>query len=135
MEFYRWLRTPSSLFYDPLLHRMVHRLMKKVFMQLMAQFKRFGAKIIYASFDRIILEQENRIENVIAYITSCLDSISKQDLFEWLIINPINSWDVLFGMIMLIILDIYIKRKNIENAENTIEILRIDLKLIILIEN
>merc|ERR1712032_1549453 len=94
MEFYRWLRTPSSLFYDPLLHRMVHRLMKKVFLQLIAQFKRFGAKIIYASFDKIILEtKKNKIENVVAYIDSILGSIKKQNLFEWIILNPTNFWE------------------------------------------
>ena len=94
MEFYRWLRTPSSLFYDPLLHRMVHRLMKKVFMQLIAQLKRFGATIIYASFDRVLIETgKNQIENAVAYIDSCLSSIGRQDLFEWLVINPANFWE------------------------------------------
>lgn len=96
MEFYRWLRTPASLFYDPLLHRMVHRLMKKVLMQLVAQFRRFGATVIYASFDRIILETgKNEVGSVVAYMDSCLGSIAKQDLFEWLIINPTNFWECL----------------------------------------
>jgi len=96
MEFYRWLRTPASLFYDPLLHRMVHRLMKKVLMQLVAQFRRFGATVVYASFDRIILETgKNEVGSVVAYMDSCLGSIAKQDLFEWLIINPTHFWECL----------------------------------------
>merc|ERR1712039_796681 len=70
--------------------------MKKVFMQLLAQFRRFGAKIIYASFDKIILETgKNQIENVVAYFDACLSSITKQPLFEWLIINPTNFWECL----------------------------------------
>jgi len=94
MEFYRWLRTPSSLFYDPLLHRMIHRLMKKVFMQLIAQFRQFGATIIYASFNRIILETgKNQIENAVGYVDSCLNSIAKNHLFEFLTISPSNFWE------------------------------------------
>lgn len=33
MHFYRWLRSPSSLLYDPALHRTLHNMMKKVFLQ------------------------------------------------------------------------------------------------------
>jgi len=96
MEFYRWLRTPSSLFYDPLLHRMVHRLMKKVLMQLVAQLKRFGAVVIYASFDRIVIETKKRqFGDAVAYIDSCLSSIGKQDLFEWLTVTPSHFWECL----------------------------------------
>lgn len=33
MHFYRWLRSPGSLLYDPALHRTLHNMMKKVFLQ------------------------------------------------------------------------------------------------------
>lgn len=33
MHFYRWLRSPSSLLHDPALHRTLHGLMKKLFLQ------------------------------------------------------------------------------------------------------
>lgn len=33
MHFYRWLRSPSSLLFDPALHRTLHNMMKKVFLQ------------------------------------------------------------------------------------------------------
>lgn len=33
MHFYRWLRSPSSLLYDPALYRTLHNMMKKVFLQ------------------------------------------------------------------------------------------------------
>lgn len=33
MHFYRWLHSPSSLLYDPALHRTLHNMMKKVFLQ------------------------------------------------------------------------------------------------------
>ena len=37
MNVYRWLSTSSSLLYEPLLHRFVHSLMKKVWPQLLAE--------------------------------------------------------------------------------------------------
>ena len=37
MNVYRWLSTSSSLLYEPLLHRFVHSLMKKVWLQLLAE--------------------------------------------------------------------------------------------------
>ena len=33
MHFYRWLRAPSSLLHDPALHRTLHSMMKKLFLQ------------------------------------------------------------------------------------------------------
>lgn len=33
MHFYRWLCSPCSLLYDPALHRTLHNMMKKVFLQ------------------------------------------------------------------------------------------------------
>lgn len=33
VHFYRWLRSPSSLLHDPTLHRMLHSMMKKLFLQ------------------------------------------------------------------------------------------------------
>ena len=53
--FCRWIRTPSSLLYEPALCRMIHKLMKKLFMQLIGEFKRLGSSIVYADFNRIIV--------------------------------------------------------------------------------
>lgn len=33
IHFYRWLRSPSSLLYDPALHHTLHNMMKKLFLQ------------------------------------------------------------------------------------------------------
>lgn len=36
------------------LHRLIHNLMKKVFWQLIAEFKKLGSKIIFANFNKVI---------------------------------------------------------------------------------
>lgn len=48
MHFYRWLRSPSSLLYDPALHRTLHNMMKKVFLQWVPQYPQFTAKCPFA---------------------------------------------------------------------------------------
>ncbi|ETE60432.1 DNA polymerase epsilon catalytic subunit A, partial [Ophiophagus hannah] len=69
IHFYRWLRSPTSLLYDPALHRMLHGMMKKLFLQLVAEFKRLGSVVIYANFNRIILCTKKRhIEDALAYV-------------------------------------------------------------------
>ncbi|EPY88299.1 polymerase (DNA directed), epsilon [Camelus ferus] len=69
MHFYRWLRSPSSLLHDPALHRTLHSMMKKLFLQLIAEFKRLGSSVVYANFNRIILCTKKRwVEDALAYV-------------------------------------------------------------------
>ncbi|EFX76057.1 hypothetical protein DAPPUDRAFT_55507, partial [Daphnia pulex] len=50
IHFYRWLRSPTSLLYDPALRRMLQNLVR--FVQLLAEFQRLGASVVYADFGR-----------------------------------------------------------------------------------
>ena len=56
----RWISSPSSLLYEPALCRMIHKLMRKLFMQLVGEFRRLGSSVIYADFTRIILCTKKR---------------------------------------------------------------------------
>jgi len=51
----RWLSSPSSKLYDPMLHSLVHKMMKKSFLQLVSSFKQLGCKVVFANFSKIIL--------------------------------------------------------------------------------
>jgi DNA polymerase epsilon subunit 1 len=42
MNAYRWLSSPSSMMYEPALHRLVQSLMKKVWLQLLAEVRSLG---------------------------------------------------------------------------------------------
>ena len=58
---YRWLTSSkSSKLYDPLLHRLIHKLMKKNFFQLILRFKQLGLKVIYANFHKMFVYTEKR---------------------------------------------------------------------------
>jgi len=50
---FRWLLDPSALLYDPALKKLVHTITRKVFAQLLNEFKRLGAVVIYADLRRI----------------------------------------------------------------------------------
>ena len=55
VHFLRWLRSPSSLLFEPALCKMVHSLMKKLFMQLVGEFRRLGSTVVFADFNRILV--------------------------------------------------------------------------------
>uniref|UniRef100_A0A8C8ZMW8 DNA polymerase epsilon catalytic subunit n=1 Tax=Prolemur simus TaxID=1328070 RepID=A0A8C8ZMW8_PROSS len=99
MHFYRWLRSPSSLLHDPALHRMLHNMMKKLFLQLIAEFKRLGSSVVYANFNRIILcTKKRRIEDAIAYVEYITSSIHAKDIFHSLTISFSRCWEFLLWM-------------------------------------
>ncbi|KAJ7171879.1 hypothetical protein C8R43DRAFT_1085118 [Mycena crocata] len=54
-HFWRWISSSASQMYDPSIHRFVHGLMRKTFIQLLAEFKRLGSHVVYADFSRILL--------------------------------------------------------------------------------
>lgn len=45
LHFYRWVCDADSLLHDPALRRLIHMLMSKCFMRLVAEFRRLGAKV------------------------------------------------------------------------------------------
>ncbi|MEE6511690.1 hypothetical protein FKM82_018375 [Ascaphus truei] len=99
MHFYRWLRTPSSLLYDPALHRTLHNMMKKLFLQLVAEFKRLGSSVVYANFNRIILcTKKRRVEDAIAYVEYITKSIHTREIFHSLTISFSRCWEFLLWM-------------------------------------
>ncbi len=57
---FRWIQDTRSYLYEPAICRMIHKLMKKLFMQLIGEFKRLGATIVYADFNRIVICTKKR---------------------------------------------------------------------------
>ncbi|KAE8634027.1 hypothetical protein XENTR_v10002174 [Xenopus tropicalis] len=99
MHFYRWLRSPSSLLYDPALHRTLHNMMKKLFLQLVAEFKRLGSSVVYANFNRIILcTKKRRVEDAVAYVEYITQSIHSREIFHSLTISVSRCWEFLLWM-------------------------------------
>uniref|UniRef100_A0A8B9R8J5 DNA polymerase epsilon catalytic subunit n=1 Tax=Astyanax mexicanus TaxID=7994 RepID=A0A8B9R8J5_ASTMX len=99
MHFYRWLRSPSSLLYDPALHCTLLNMMKKLFLQLVAEFKRLGSSVLYGNFNRIILStKKRRIDDAIAYVEYITNSIHSREIFHSLSITFSRCWEFLMWM-------------------------------------
>lgn len=83
VHFYRWLRSPKAFLYDPALLRTLQNLMKKLYMQLVAEFKRLGANVVYANFDKIVLCSTKRsVEDAVANVEFVVTSIRNKELFH-----------------------------------------------------
>ncbi|XP_046401826.1 DNA polymerase epsilon catalytic subunit 1 [Ischnura elegans] len=99
VHFYRWLRTPSTLLYDPALRRTLHSLMKKLYIQLVAEFKRLGSVIVYANFNKIIIcTKKKRVEDAIAYVEFVVQSIRNKELFHSIEISYRQCWEYLLWL-------------------------------------
>ncbi|RUS33948.1 DNA directed, epsilon, isoform CRA_a [Jimgerdemannia flammicorona] len=96
---HRWLTSPNSNMYDPCLYGLVHGMMKKVFMQLVAEIKRLGSRIIYASFNKIIIAtSKESIESASAYGSYLLKVIMAKPLFQILDLVSVHYWEQLLWM-------------------------------------
>lgn len=96
IHFYRWLRSSSALLYDPALRRMLQNLMRKYFVQLLAEFQRLGATVVYADFGRIVLAtKKRRVVDALSYVGFVCASLRQKELFRSLELNVQHSWQLL----------------------------------------
>ncbi|XP_075982570.1 DNA polymerase epsilon catalytic subunit 1 [Anticarsia gemmatalis] len=98
-HFYRWLKTSSSLLYDPALRRTLYNLMKKLFLMLVAEFKRLGSQIVFADFNRILLcTKKNTVMDGIGYVEFVVQSIRNKELFHGIDIRYKQCWSYLLWL-------------------------------------
>ncbi|RVE53948.1 hypothetical protein evm_001351 [Chilo suppressalis] len=98
-HFYRWLKTPTSLLYDPALRRTLYNLMKKLFLMLVAEFRRLGSLIVYADFNKIILcTKKNSVLDGIGYVEFVVQSIRNKELFHGIDIRYKQCWSYLLWL-------------------------------------
>jgi DNA polymerase epsilon subunit 1 len=81
-HFWWWLSSPTSQMYDPGIHRFVHGLMRKTFIQLLAEYKRLGLQVIYADFSRILLATAKPPGTAHAYATYINIAVTSHELFQ-----------------------------------------------------
>lgn len=63
--------------------RTLQNLMKKLFLQLVAEFKRLGCTIIYANFNKIILcSKKSTVADAIANAEFVITAIRNKELFH-----------------------------------------------------
>jgi DNA polymerase epsilon subunit 1 len=98
-QFWRWISSPSSNMFEPALHRFLHGLMRKVFLQLLAEFKRLGTQVVYADFNRIfLLTTKPDAGSAYAFARYLVSAANSQELFRHLVIDVNQFWNYLTFM-------------------------------------
>ncbi|KAF8310468.1 DUF1744-domain-containing protein [Clavulina sp. PMI_390] len=97
-HFGRWVASKSAHMYDTSIHKFVHELMKKTFIQMLAEFKRLGSSVVYADFGNIILLTSKPPGTAAAYATYLLNAVTTNDLFKFMGLKTITFYDYLLFM-------------------------------------
>ncbi|XP_012276956.1 DNA polymerase epsilon catalytic subunit A [Orussus abietinus] len=99
IHFHRWLRSPNALLYDPALWRTLYSFMKKLFLQLLAEFKKLGSIIVFANFNKIILCTKKRIAaDALGYVEFVVSTIRNKELFHSIEITCEQCWEYLIWL-------------------------------------
>lgn len=78
------------------MRRMLQNLMRKYFVQLLAEFQRLGATVVYADFGRIVLgTKKRRIPDALSYVSFVCASLHQKELFRSLELNVQHCWQLL----------------------------------------
>ncbi|KAK3385312.1 hypothetical protein B0H63DRAFT_181526 [Podospora didyma] len=92
----RWVESPASCLYDRALHYYVQMMSRKALLQLMADFRRVGSQVIYASANRLLLQTtKSEVGNAFAYAQYILKSIKGKPLFHFIDLEIKEYWDYL----------------------------------------
>lgn len=97
-HFWRWISSSASHMFDPSIYRFIHGLMRKTFIQMLAEFKRLGSHIVYADFSRILLATSKPPGTAFAYATYITTAVTSNELFQHMYLNTDRFYDFLLFM-------------------------------------
>ncbi|GBE84413.1 DNA polymerase epsilon catalytic subunit A [Sparassis crispa] len=97
-HFWRWISSNASCMYDPSIHRFVHGLMRKTFIQMLAEFKRLGSHVVYADLSRIVLVTSKPPGTAHAYATYITTAVTSHELFQHVFLHTERFYDFLLFM-------------------------------------
>ena len=97
-HFWRWVSSNVSHMYDPGMHRFIQGLMRKTFIQMLAEFRRLGANVIYADFTRLLLVTSKPPGTASAYATYILSAVNSHELFQHIYLQTDRFYDFLLFM-------------------------------------
>ncbi|KAF2666688.1 DUF1744-domain-containing protein [Microthyrium microscopicum] len=92
----RWVENQGSFLYDRSLHYYVQVMSRKALQQLMADFRRVGSHIVYASAHRLLLQTTKaEVGNAYAYSQYILKTVKAKPIFTFLDLEITEYWDYL----------------------------------------
>ncbi|ODV69915.1 DNA polymerase epsilon catalytic subunit A [Hyphopichia burtonii NRRL Y-1933] len=94
-----WVQRKDSFLYDNALHYHVHNLTSKALLQLIGEFRRMNAQVVFANRNRIILQTTRvSVENSYAYGQYIVKAARSKPLFNFLDLRIVKYWDILIWM-------------------------------------
>lgn len=99
IHFYRWIKSSNSVLYDPALRRSLNNFMRKMFLRIIAEFKRLGATIIYADFNRIILNSgKKNVADALSYVDYVVQSLRNKEIFHSIHLSYEQCWNFMIWL-------------------------------------
>ncbi|KAL9051838.1 MAG: hypothetical protein Q9162_005779 [Coniocarpon cinnabarinum] len=91
-----WITSPTSFLYDRSLHYYVQVMARKILQQLLADCRRVGSHVVYASQNRLLLQTtKTEVGNAWSYCEYILRTIRAKPQFLFLDLEVREYWDVL----------------------------------------
>lgn len=82
--------------YDPMLHRLVQKLMKKNFLKLLFELKQLGCTVIHGNFHRLFVQTTKRdFDEAETHINFVISKIQEKPLFKYISLQPTEYWKIL----------------------------------------
>lgn len=94
-----WVQRKDSFLYDYSLHYHVHNLTSKALLQLIGEFKRMNAQVVFADRNKLIVQTTKvSVENSYAYGQYIVKAARSKPLFNFLDLKIVRYWDLLVWM-------------------------------------
>ncbi|GEQ71873.1 hypothetical protein JCM33374_g5559 [Metschnikowia sp. JCM 33374] len=94
-----WIQKRSSKLYDYTLHRHIHKLTYKALRQLVGEFRRMNARVVFATQQKLIIQTTKiSVENSYAFGNYAVTAVRSKPLFNFLELKIVRYWDLLIWM-------------------------------------
>lgn len=98
-NFWRWASSNRSAMFEPAIQKFLHGLMRKTLLQLLGEFRRLGADIVYASTSRLfLLTKKPTAGSAAAYGRYLTSAVTSRELFKHLSLDIVHFWEQLTWM-------------------------------------
>lgn len=98
-NFWRWASSNRSAMFEPAMQKFLHGLMRKTLLQLLGEFRRLGASIVYANTSRLfLLTNKPTAGSAAAYGRYLMSAVTSRELFKHLNLDIVHFWEQLTWM-------------------------------------
>ncbi|WIA29248.1 hypothetical protein OEZ86_011756 [Tetradesmus obliquus] len=95
-QLYHWVSNPSSVVHQTLLHKALLGLMQRLFVLLLDEMGKLGARVVAADFSSVLIYTGKRnLAAAVGYSRYLLDTLRKRDSLGWLELAPQRWWHAL----------------------------------------